>query len=51
MPHIPRPNVLAHMLIHPLQTLLDHRVPRLPNRRIPLAHGNKAAFTAKIGTK
>ena len=51
VPNIASPHVLAHMLIYSLQTLVNNRIPRLPYGRIPLAHGEIAAFTAKIGTK
>ncbi len=51
MPNIASPHVLAHVLINRPQTLLNYRIPRLSYGRIPLAHGEIAAFTAKIGTK
>ena len=36
--------VFRHVTVHGIQAFLDHRVPRLPHRRIPLAlaHGSKS---------
>jgi hypothetical protein len=51
VPNIATFHVLAHVLINSPQALVNNRIPRLTYGRIPLAHGEIAAFTAKIGTK
>jgi hypothetical protein len=44
VPLVAAGKVLRHMPVYGAQAFLDHRVPRLPYRRIPLAlaHGSKS---------
>ena len=40
VPHVTRGQIQPHMVVHAMQRFLDHRVPRLPNRCVPLALGH-----------
>ena len=40
VPHVTRGQIQPHMVVHTMQRFFDHRVPRFPNRCVPLALGH-----------